>query len=126
MRNFDRESPAMSALALTDATRSALGLLLQKEQHRTGSREVAYETVAKKVGASSSWLKKFLSGHSEVKEPRITLFLSIRDAYRDLCNRVEQEHANELAKLAALRGQLNEVDHGFVEMVASSKSTPEA
>jgi len=124
MRNFDRESPAMSALALTDATRSALGLLLQKEQHRTGSREIAYETVAKKVGASSSWLKKFLSNHQEVKEPRITLFLSIRDAYRDLCNRVEQEHANELAKLAALRGQLNEVDKGFVEMVAGSSSPP--
>lgn len=124
MRNFDRESPAMSALALTDATRSALGLLLQKEQHRTGSRELAYETVAKKVGASSSWLKKFLSNHQEVKEPRITLFLSIRDAYRDLCNRVEQEHANELAKLAALRGQLNEVDQGFVEMVAGSSSPP--
>jgi hypothetical protein len=114
----------MSALALTDATRSALGLLLQKEQHRTGSRELAYETVAKKVGASSSWLKKFLSNHQEVKEPRITLFLSIRDAYRDLCNRVEQEHANELAKLAALRGQLNEVDQGFVEMVAGSSSPP--
>jgi len=124
MRNFDRESPAMSALALTDATRHALGHLLQKEQHRTGSREIAYEAVAKKVGASSSWLKKFLSNHQEVKEPRITLFLSIRDAYRDLCNRVEQEHANELAKLAALRGQLNEVDHGFVEMVASSSSPP--
>jgi hypothetical protein len=123
MRNFDRESPAMSALALTDATRHALGHLLQKEQHRTGSREVAYETVAKKVGASSSWLKKFLSNHQEVKEPRITLFLSIRDAYRDLCNRVEQEHANELAKLAALRGQLNEVDQGFVEMVAGSNSS---
>jgi len=123
MRNFDRESPAMSALALTDATRSALGHLLQKEQHRTGSREVAYETVAKKVGASSSWLKKFLSNHQEVKEPRITLFLSIRDAYRDLCNRVEQEHANELAKLAALRGQLNDVDKGFVELVAGSNGS---
>lgn len=124
MRNFDRESPAMSAIDLTDATRHALGHLLQKEQHRIGSREIAYETVAKKVGASSSWLKKFLSNHSEVKEPRITLFLSIRDAYRDLCNRVEQEHANELAKLAALRGQLNEVDQGFVEMVAGSRSPP--
>jgi hypothetical protein len=126
MRNFDRKSPAMTAATLTDATRNALGLLLEKEEQRTGSRSIAFECISRKVGASSSWLRKFLADHAEVKEPRLTLFLSIRDAYRDLCTRVEQEQANELAAMAALLGQLDEADKGFVEMVAGLQGSPKA
>lgn len=110
----------MSAASLTNATRSALSVLIEREERRTGSRDVAFEHVAQMVGASSSWLKKFLSRHSEVKEPRITLFLNIRAAYESLCNRVEQEHRLEEARIVALRGQLHAVDKGFVEMVSGS------
>lgn len=119
----DKKSQPMSAASLTDATRSALGVLIEREERRVGSREVAFEVVAQTVGSSSSWLKKFLSRHSEVKEPRITLFLNIRAAYEGLCNRVEQEHRLEEARIVALRGQLHAVDKGFVEMVSGSPGT---
>jgi hypothetical protein len=69
---------------------------------------------------SASWIKKFLAKHSETKEPRITLFLNIRAAYERMCERVEQEHQNELTKIAALRGELNALDRGFVELVGSA------
>jgi hypothetical protein len=116
----DRKSRNMNAATLTDATRSALGLLIEKEERRVGSRDVAFDVVAQTVGASSSWLKKFLSCHSEVKEPRITLFLNIRAAYEALCNRVEQEHRLEEARIAALRKALDAPVAGFIEMVAST------
>jgi hypothetical protein len=124
MRNFRKFR--MSALALTDATRSALGILIELEARRVGSKEVALEVVAKTIGASSSWLRKFLSPQSSVAEPRITLFLNIRLAYENLCNRVEQEHRLEEARITALRERLNAPVDGFVELVASasSKTTP--
>jgi hypothetical protein len=116
----------MNAGNLTDATRCALGVLIDREERRLGSRDLAYEIVAQTVGASSSWLKKFLGRHAEVKEPRITLFLNIRQAYENLCTRVEQEHRLEEARIAALRKQLDAPVTGFVEMVSrsSAKAAP--
>jgi hypothetical protein len=83
---------------------------------------VALEIVARTVGTSSSWLRKFLSPQSSVAEPRITLFLNIRQAYENLCNRVEQEHRLEEVRIAALKEVLDEATNGFVEMVASASS----
>jgi hypothetical protein len=116
MRNFGKFR--MSAVALTDATRSALGILIELEARRVGSKEVALEVVAKTIGASSSWLRKFLSPQSTVAEPRITLFLNIRLAYENLCTRVEQQNRLDEARIAALRERLNAPVDGFVEMVA--------
>lgn len=113
-----------SALSITDATRSALFLLVKKEEHRVGSRDVAFENVARLVGTSSSWIKKFIGRSGEVKEPRMTLFLNIRFAYEALCNRVEQEHRNEIAKIRRLQGEISAATDGFVEMVDGSGQTP--
>lgn len=77
MRNFDRKNRNSEMPAtLTDATRSALWVLVDREERRTGSRGVALEIVAQTVGMSSSWIAKFLSKSNEAKEPRITLFLN--------------------------------------------------
>jgi hypothetical protein len=124
MRNFGKFR--MSAASLTDATRSALGALIAREERRVGSKEVALEIVARTVGASSSWIRKFLSPQSAAAEPRITLFLNIRIAYENLCNRVEQEHRLEEARIAALRERLNAPVDGFVELVASASSKTSA
>jgi hypothetical protein len=105
---------------ITEATRSALGLMVSFEERRVGSVDVAYEKVAKTVGASTSWVKKFVRGDDMVAEPRMTLFLNIRAAYEDVCDRVEQEHQNEVAKLALLRGRINATTDGFVELVDRS------
>ena len=110
-------SPAAS---LTNATRSALGMMVEREERRSGSRDVAYEIVAQTVGASSSWIKKFLLRSEEVKEPRITLFLNIRSAYENVCARVEQEQVNELLKIEKLKGELDAVTAGFDRLVDSA------
>lgn len=103
----------MSAAALTSTTRSALGLLVELEQRRTGSRMTAYENIAKHIGSSPSWIRKFLAESEEVKEPRITLFQNIRVSYEKLCNRVEQENRDDERRLMLIKGDLNAVVEGF-------------
>ena len=97
----------MSPAALSSMTRSMASELVRREERRVGSRTVAYEIVAQTVGISSSWLRKFVSERSEVKEPRITLFQNIRVAYDNLCERVEQENRNDELRLRLLRDETN-------------------
>ena len=108
----------MSAAALTSSTRMALGVLVEREQRHYGRME-AYERVARTVGISSSWIRKFLANSEEVKEPRITLFQNIRASYESLCNRVEAENRADELRLKLIMGELNAVDKGFVAEAAS-------
>jgi hypothetical protein len=112
LSKFVRRTP-MSAAALTSTTRSALGLLVEKEQRRTGSRMTAYDNIAKIIGTSPSWIRKFLAESQEVKEPRLTLFQNIRANYEKLCNRVEQENRDDERRLLLIKGDLNAVVEGF-------------
>lgn len=110
----------MSTVEFNTATKGALRALVDREAVRTGSRTVAYEVVAQTIGASSSWIRKFLSDNEAVKEPRMTLFSNIRASYESLCTRVEQEHQSELVRLAKLRRQIDAVTAGFGEAVANT------
>ena len=56
----------------------------------------------------------------------MTLFLNIRIAYEHLCNRVEQEHQAELAKIALLKREIDAVTGGFVELVQDNAQTQAA
>lgn len=105
----------MSSAALTSTTRSALGAMVEQEARRVGSRTVAYEHVAQMVGASSSWVRKFLADSGEVSEPRITLFQNIRAAYDNLCQRVEHQNRADEQRLQALKGEMHAVTEGFGE-----------
>ena len=115
MINADRISRMISSANVTEAARGALKGLVEREEIRVGSRELAYELIAQLIGASSSWVKKFLARHSEVKEPRITLFLNIRLAYENACSRMEAENRLDEERAAALMGKLNAITAGFVE-----------
>jgi len=106
---------AMSAAALTSITRSALSALVEREERRTGSRMVAYEVVAQTIGASSSWVRAFLSRSEGVKEPRITLFQNIRASYENLCSRVERENREDERRLRLIKGEIDAVTEGFGE-----------
>ncbi len=112
----------MSSAALTTATRSALGALVEREERRTGSRTVAYEIVGQTVGVSSSWIRKFLARSEEVKEPRITLFQNIRASYETLCSRVEQENRNDELKLKLIRGDMDAAVEGIGSKAGSQMS----
>lgn len=110
----------MRSTALTSTTRSALGAMVDKEARRVGSRTVAYRNVGQMIGASSSWIKKFLADTGEVSEPRITLFEKIRAAYNNICERIEADNRADEQRLQALRGSLNAITEGF-----SAESHPE-
>jgi hypothetical protein len=110
---FSDRKQKMSSAALTSITRSALGAMVEQEARRVGSRTLAYERVAQMVGASSSWVRKFLANTGEVSEPRITLFSNIRAAYNNICERIEADNRADEARLQALRGSLNAVGEGF-------------
>jgi hypothetical protein len=66
----------------------------------------AYEQVARNVGASSGWIRKFVRGY-EAKEPRASLYENIRAHYEAFCDRVEQDNRADEIRLHALRGKSN-------------------
>jgi hypothetical protein len=109
---FSDRKQKMSSAALTSTTRSALSAMVEKEARRVGSRTVAYEHVAQMIGASSSWVRKFIADTGEVSEPRISLFQNIRAAYNNICERIEADNRADERRLQALRGSLNEVGEG--------------
>jgi hypothetical protein len=97
----------------TVATKNALNALIERESRRVGSRTVAFENVARMIGASSSWIRKFLTYEDAVAAPRMPLFENIRAAYNNICERIEADNRADEARLQALRGSLNAVDTSF-------------
>jgi len=116
----------MSSAAFTSTSKSALKALIEREAARTGSRTVAYEIVGQTIGASSSWIRKFLAYDDVVKEPRYELFQNIASYYDSICNRVEQEQKNERAKLAALRVEIDAVAKSFDRLVVGLAQAKES
>lgn len=105
--NFHKSKQMEIAAEFTEETRQALRALVERERRRTGSLMVAYENVAAMIGASSSYIQKFLAKDPIIKEPRITLFLNIRAAYDSLCERVEMDNRSDERRLRARQGRLN-------------------
>jgi len=68
----------------------------------------AYEQVARTVGTSSGWIRKFVRGY-EAKEPRATLYENIKASYDALCARIETDNRADEMRLKALRGSLNAI-----------------
>lgn len=113
----------MDAVAMTALTRSAAAAWVDREAARTGSRTLGYEIVAQSIGASASWLRKFVTEHAEVKQPPWTVGWNILSLYRRLCERVELETEIERAKARALRDEINAATQGFASVVAGSART---
>jgi hypothetical protein len=99
-------------MTLTDATRTALQTLIDHEERQCGSRNVAYENVAKRIKASPSWVRQWTSKYPGVSEPRLTLFESIRHAYVQMCVHIELEQQLEKQRITLLRSALHETDLG--------------
>ena len=98
-------------------TRSVAAALVDREERRTGSRMVAYEVVAQSVGTSSTWLRSFLSTNG-AKEPRLTVGLNLIQAYRRICERVEQAGDRE----RQLKEEINAALESFQILVERAKS----
>lgn len=107
----------MSTIEFTPTTKDVLRDLIEKETKRVGSRTLAFENVARAIGASSSWIRKFLTYDDRVAEPRMTLFQNIAAYYANICSRIEHEQQVERDKSARLLGKLNAINTSFDRMV---------
>ena len=88
-----------TAARLLDEARMKSAALVARESLRAGSKMRAYEAVARRIGASSSWLRHLIGRQDGVSLPAAVME-DLRDAYTRLCERVEQraesiERANE-------------------------------
>jgi len=99
------------------AAHKALGLMVEHEERKAGSRDVAYENVANAIRMSSSWVKKSVLDADFMRKPRVTLFHNIKAAYERLCENIEAEHQAELKKLAKLKDEINAAADGIAEFV---------
>jgi hypothetical protein len=103
---------------IVDLTRNVAEAFVMREERRTGSRMVAYSDVARAVGTSSEWLRKFISA-SSAKEPGMALGFRILVAYRRVCERVEQ--AGDRERL--LKEKIDAALEGALLLVEQAKGT---
>lgn len=115
----DRNSP-MSTAHTAEFTRELAAHLVNRAELRTGKKMEAYEAVARSIGTSSSWLRKFIAGR-EAKEPGWAIGWSIVNQYRRMCSRVEAEIETERAKYLALK-EIIDAASGTVDQVVESTS----
>lgn len=106
-----------TALDMASLSRLQLATLVEREVQRTGSKMTAYSNIGRRIGASSSWVQKFMK--QEAKEPRISLFHNIRTAYDHLCERVEAQNRADEARLQALKGITDAALKGLNQEVGS-------
>ena len=76
--------------------------LVEREERTTHSRMAAYERVASRVGASSSWLRKLI-GRQDVSLAAHT-YQNMKLAYARTCERLEAEAEAEKRAFLALGG----------------------
>ena len=107
----------MSAADMTALTRRAASALVDREEDSTRSRMLAWSNIASRVGASSSWLQKFVNDYAEVKEPRWSVGWNIlAQCYDRLCVRIETAADKQWAEEERLRMELHEVLSGAAEI----------
>lgn len=95
---FGRKRTMRSA---ADDTYPLLGALVEKAQQRSGSKMNAYADVARAIGETGSWVRKFM-GRQRVRLDADT-YLSIQAEYERQCARWEAEAQTQKARFFALR-----------------------
>jgi hypothetical protein len=115
----DRNSP-MSTAHTAEFTRELAACLVERAERHVGKRMDAYDIVARSIGTSSGWLRKFIAGR-EAKEPGWATGWNIVDQYRRMCSRVEAEIETERAKYLALK-EIIDAASGTVDQVVESTS----
>ncbi len=68
--------------------------LVRRSEQQTGSRMLAYESVARRIGSTPSWIRKFL-GNQPVAEPSYSVVHNIIAAYHDACQHWDDVAAEE-------------------------------
>lgn len=74
VRTIIARNRTTETIDITRAARDAATALVNREYRRTMSRMVAYENVAATIGASSSWLRKFVNCYPDAKPDLVVGF----------------------------------------------------
>lgn len=101
--NPDRKRTMIGQAETIDEIRPIAAALVDREQRTTQSRMAAYERVAFRVGASSSWLRKLI-GRQDVSLAAHT-YQNLKLAYARACERLEAEAEAEKRAFMALGGR---------------------
>lgn len=110
---FGRKRTMRSA---ADATYPLLGALVDRAQRSGGSRMTAYADVARSIGETGSWVRKFL-GRQRVRLDADT-YLKVQAEYERQCVRWEAEAEAQKARFFALRGSDDAMAKSTTERVA--------
>lgn len=80
----------MTAQRIRSAAQKAASEMVRWAAFERGSRMLAYEVVARKVGApSAECIRKIARGYTTA-DPSPHVFLNLMAGYRDLCDRLER------------------------------------
>lgn len=91
-----------------DLTSPMLDALVRHAERRTGSRMLAYDAVARTIGATSSWVRKFV-GNQPVRLDADT-FLRIHATYQANCDHWDAQADEDRAAFFALGREDNGMD----------------
>ena len=107
----------ISSAQINDHTKLQASALFERAKIQTGSKMLAYRSVAKAIGVHHEWFRKYLRGYEGqgAKEPKATVYENIRANYEAFCNRVEQENEKDELRLQALRRGPNARTEGISE-----------
>ena len=108
MPNLDRDRTMSSPSDEIDPREAAVFLVSHKEQ-QSRSRMLAYSQVARSVGASSSWLRKFVSDNDGAREPRWSVGEKIIQQYRSVCARIEADAIARNQRAQQYKGAINAI-----------------
>src|SRR3569623_1871438 len=94
--------------------------LVKRERRKTGSQMTAYENVARAVGSTPEWIRKFV-GNTEGKEPSLSIGLNILSLYSRVCLRVEQATQEE----RELKGEIDAAFESIALLLESEAGAEE-
>jgi hypothetical protein len=95
----------VTATQVQDSVLPKLTALVRLAQSGTGSKMTAYDAVGRRIGASGSWVRKFLGRQPVALDGHV--LLNIGTAYARLCSSIEAAADAAEASNALLREELN-------------------
>ena len=101
----DRNRAMLTASQARDETLPKLSALVRLAQTSMGSKMAAYDAVGRRIGASGSWVRKFIGRQDTGLDGHV--LHNIRTAYERLCSNIEAAADAAEAANALLREDLH-------------------
>lgn len=118
MAKSDRFQSMRNAAEMSDIARQAASALVDRQERNTGSRMAAYENVGSMIGASGSWVRRFVGGgEAGLSFPVGLNILSVFERWMD------REIEIERTKIDALKRRINDATPKALRIAAPEIGT---